>query len=254
MTLVRSAVLPLAFVMSSGSLATAQEMPLADYLASMDRAEITFSGQIQYNERQDSFTFYDEDLGLFQVAVDAGREVREQIEEECRRGPMFSRTNACTISGGGTIEIRGADIGLSIATVEKLIPSKPNTSKEDISSALDVILGSPPAGSEAPPMTGAERDSFRTQVNRCWNVDPGEVAARTTVEVEFSLDLDGRVSGNEVRLLSSTGDPSLAAIAFQAARRAILRCQMGGYQLPADKYDQWKDVTMTFGPSGMRLR
>ncbi|MDO7707324.1 MAG: energy transducer TonB, partial [Loktanella sp.] len=43
-------------------------------------------------------------------------------------------------------------------------------------------------------------------------------------------------------------------IAFQAARRAILRCQSGGYQLPADKYDQWKEVEITFDPSGMRLR
>ena len=43
MTLVRSAVVALALAVSSGSVATAQEMPLGDYLASIDRTEITFS-------------------------------------------------------------------------------------------------------------------------------------------------------------------------------------------------------------------
>lgn len=107
---------------------------------------------------------------------------------------------------------------------------------------------------EGPPMTGSERDGFRVAVNACWNVDPGSVAARVTVEVGFSLDQNGRVTG-DVRLLSSDGDSSATETAFQAARRAILRCQtQDGYDLPADKYGQWKDVIITFDPSGMRLR
>lgn len=107
---------------------------------------------------------------------------------------------------------------------------------------------------EGPPMTGSEKDGFRVAVNGCWNVDPGSAAARVTVEVGFSLDQSGRVTG-DVRLLSSDGDSSAVDIAFQAARRAILRCQtQNGYQLPADKYQQWKDVVITFDPSGMRLR
>ena len=254
MTLVRSAVVALALAVSSGSVATAQEMPLGDYLASIDRAEITFSGQIQYNERQDSFTFYHQDLGLFSVTIDAGREVRERLEEECRTGPMFSRTNACTITGSGTIEIKGADIALSLSTVDQLLNSKPDTLDEDVLGLVGDILQGKPAGSETPPMTGAERVAFLNQVNRCWNIDPGDVAARVTVEVAFNLDPDGYVSGNEVRLLSSTGDHFVAATAFQVARRAVLRCQMGGYQLPAEKYDQWQEAVITFDPSGIRLR
>jgi len=254
MTLVRSTFLALVLAMSSGSAVLAQEMPLGDYLASIDRAEITFSGQIQYNDRQDSFTFYDEDLGLFSVTVDAGREVRERIEEECRRGSMFSRTNACRVTGSGTIEIRGADIALSISTVDELLNSNPDILDEDISGLVGDILGGPPAGNEAPPMTGAERDAFLKSVNRCWNIDPGSVAARVTVEVGFNLDRDGYVKNNDIRLLSSQGDEGAAAVAFQAARRAILRCQSGGYQLPADKYDQWQDIVVTFDPSGVRLR
>lgn len=134
--------------------------------------------------------------------------------------------------------------------------AQPETSGDDVAAALDAALAGTdaPAVAAGPPMTGSERDSFRVSVNRCWNVDPGSVAARVTVEVGFSLDREGRVQGNEVRLISSDGDQSATNTAFEAARRAILRCQSGGYQLPADKYDQWRDVVITFDPSGMRLR
>ena len=135
-------------------------------------------------------------------------------------------------------------------------PTEEAASQDDVAAALEAALSAAeaPAIAAGPPMTGAERDSFRISVNRCWNVDPGSVAARVTVEVGFSLDRDGSVRGNEVRLISSQGDTGAVDIAFQAARRAILRCQSGGYQLPEEKYDQWEDVVITFDPSGMRLR
>jgi hypothetical protein len=137
-------------------------------------------------------------------------------------------------------------------------PSEPvtATAQDDVLAALAGVAqqNDAPAVAAGPPMTGAERDSFRVSVNRCWNVDPGSVAARVTVEVAFNLDRDGSVRGNDVRLVSSQGDSGAVDIAFQAARRAVLRCQSGGYQLPADKYDQWQEVVITFDPSGMRLR
>lgn len=134
-------------------------------------------------------------------------------------------------------------------------PVVPQDDINDLLAGINTETPAPsaPALAEGPPMTGAERDSFRVSVNRCWNVDPGSVAARVTVEVGFSLDRSGRVDG-DVRLLGSDGEQSATNIAFEAARRAILRCQSSGYQLPPDKYDQWKDVVITFDPSGMRLR
>jgi hypothetical protein len=108
---------------------------------------------------------------------------------------------------------------------------------------------------QGPPMTGSEREGFRVAVNRCWNVDPGSVAARVTMVVGFSLDQTGKVVGDVRQISASGGDGGAVSTAFQAARRAILRCQNpNGYQLPADKYRQWKDVEITFDPSGMRLR
>ncbi|HEV8034656.1 hypothetical protein [Yoonia sp.] len=116
-----------------------------------------------------------------------------------------------------------------------------------------IVPASTPPSPSSPPMTGEEREALRIAVNRCWNVDPGSVAARATVEVSVSLTREGRVDG-EPHLLSSSGDATATATAFEAARRAILRCQGSGYQLPPAKFDQWQNITMTFDPSGLSLR
>ncbi|MFT7254284.1 MAG: hypothetical protein ACI81Q_001706, partial [Paracoccaceae bacterium] len=58
-----------------------------------------------------------------------------------------------------------------------------------------------------------------------------------------------------IRMIGSEGGSDAAARqAFEAARRAIIRCGASGYNLPSDKYDQWRDIEMTFNPEGMRLR
>ena len=106
----------------------------------------------------------------------------------------------------------------------------------------------------APPMTGAEKEELFASIRPCWNVDPGSQAARVTMTVGFSLLPDGRVDGDVRQVSASGGDADAIEIAFQAARRAILRCQSGGYKLPADKYDEWKEVEVTFDQSGMRIR
>ena len=111
-----------------------------------------------------------------------------------------------------------------------------------------------PAVQQGPPLTGAEKDSFRIAVNACWIIDEGSQAARVTVVVGFSMTEAGRVDG-DIRLLSASGGPDGAqSVAFQAARRAVLRCQRSGYVLPADKYDQWRDVEITFDPNGVSLQ
>ena len=134
--------------------------------------------------------------------------------------------------------------------------SSDNVNDAAVEAALADALAaaSSPNVAAGPPMTGSEREGFRVAVNACWNVDPGSQAARVTMTVGFVLDQSGKVVGDVRQISAAGGDAGSTEIAFQAARRAILRCQSGGYQLPADKYDQWKEVEITFDPSGMRLR
>ncbi len=104
-------------------------------------------------------------------------------------------------------------------------------------------------------MTQGETDAFRISVQKCWVVDVGSEAANVTVTVAMSLDRDGMVDGGSLKLISSNGGSDRAAnTAFNAARRAILRCQKDGYKLPVDKYDHWRDIEITFNPEEMRAR
>lgn len=96
-------------------------VPLAKYLSTMDRAEVSFSGRIKYDSREDDFTFYNENREPFGVTVDAGRDARELIEADCENSSfMVTYTDLCTISGSGTVEIRGSRVFISIETVETI--------------------------------------------------------------------------------------------------------------------------------------
>ncbi len=106
-----------------------------------------------------------------------------------------------------------------------------------------------------PPMTGGERDALRVAVQRCWVVDVGSQAANVTVVVGMRMEETGRVVTDSLRMIeASGGDNAAVQTAFQAARRAILRCQGDGFPLPREKYAQWREIEMVFDPSGMRLR
>lgn len=107
-----------------------------------------------------------------------------------------------------------------------------------------------------PPLTGGERDALRVAVQRCWNVGSlSTEALRTSVVVAVSMTRDGRPEIGSIRLAGSTGGGDAAAKqAFDAARRAIIRCGTDGFDLPVEKYDQWRDIEMTFNPDSMRIR
>lgn len=107
-----------------------------------------------------------------------------------------------------------------------------------------------------PPMTGAETDAMRVAVQACWNVGALSMEAlRTTVVVGVSVNQDGKPDSASVKLVSSDGgDDTAVGQAFEAARRAIIRCGSKGFPLPPEKYDQWKELELVFDPNGMRMR
>jgi len=122
-----------------------------------------------------------------------------------------------------------------------------------INSALAEALSEEPSG---PPLTLGEKDAMRVAVAKCWNVGSLSTdALQTVVVVGFSLNADGTVISNSLRLLESSGGaPGAERQAYDAARRAILRCGTKGYDLPADKYAQWQDIEITFNPERMRIK
>ncbi|MFT7596687.1 MAG: hypothetical protein ACI8R4_004026 [Paracoccaceae bacterium] len=139
-------------------------------------------------------------------------------------------------------------------------PKQPSSSTESaVNDALaEALGGAEPATPVAsgPPLTGGEKDVLRVAVQGCWNVGSlSSEALATTVVVGVSLSRDGKPDVGSIRMLSSSGGSAGAAErAFGAARRAIIRCGKNGYDLPADKYGQWRDIEMTFNPERMRIK
>lgn len=92
-------------------------------------------------------------------------------------------------------------------------------------------------------------------IQACWNTGALSAEAQAIpITVGFELDGEGRVM-DDVRLLSgdSASDPAVAE-AFQAADRAVLECQGGGYAPPAGTTDGWGWVVLTFDPVAGEVR
>ena len=140
----------------------------------------------------------------------------------------------------------------------------PTAPQDDQSSAIEDALAAAIAGGgdvaapepSGPPLTVGEKDALRVSVSKCWNVGSlSTEALKTTVEVAVSLEADGRPKTGTIRMVSSTGGSTGAAKqAYEAARRAIIRCGAKGFSLPSDKYDHWRDIVMTFNPEKMRIK
>ncbi len=141
-------------------------------------------------------------------------------------------------------------------------PAAPTPPAENTDAAVNAALaealgGTPePSAPSGPPLSAGERDALRVAVSNCWNVGSLSTdALNTTVVVAVSLTEDGKPQTASIRMLSSSGGSAAAADqAFGAARRAIIRCGANGFDLPPEKYSQWRDIEMTFNPEGMRLK
>ena len=95
------------------------------------------------------------------------------------------------------------------------------------------------------------------QIEPCWNVDVGNQNAYVKVTVAFSLDRNGKIERNEIKLVASEGgNGSAARSAFTNAKKTIFKCQKkwDGFNLQDFDYEQWQQIVLTFNPDQMRNR
>ena len=102
-------------------------------------------------------------------------------------------------------------------------------------------------------MTADLRSMLQSEIYRCWSPPVGAPhPEKLIVSYELFLNRDGSVARPPQLTADSAAavasDPYMRAAA-EAARRAIYTC--APYRLPADRYNQWNDVTFTFNPSVM---
>lgn len=129
-----------------------------------------------------------------------------------------------------------------------------NTAADALQAALaEAAQDTRPTGQ---PLSSGETNALRLAVSSCWNVGSlSSDALRSTVVVGFSMQENGKPVNTSIHMIRSTGGDSNAATqAYESARRAIIRCGARGYDLPVEKYEQWREIEMTFNPEKMRIK
>lgn len=103
-------------------------------------------------------------------------------------------------------------------------------------------------------LTVSEIDALRQEMQKCWRPPTGAAnPEELVVELKIWLNEDGSLlrAPKITRSGTSTfGKNSFTMAAEEAARRAVVMCAPYDF-LPSDKYDRWKEVTITFDPASM---
>jgi hypothetical protein len=160
-----------------------------------------------------------------------------------------------------TAETPEAETPAAAAEAEALPAPEEDSIADAVAAALSEA-DAEPAGSNGtvenagPPMTDGEKDALRVAVQACWNVGSlSSDALLTTVTVAVSVAQDGIPDVTSIRMIGFEGGTEASARqAYEAARRAIIRCGAKGFQLPPEKYEQWRNIEMEFNPERMRIK
>jgi len=149
---------------------------------------------------------------------------------------------------------RPADLGDKPSTADEIQKALERATAEGAQESTGVKI--PQAAPSGPPLDNREKDGLRLAVQKCWNVGSLSTdALRLTVTVGVSLSKDGKPVSGSIHLISSSdGSNAAEKQAFEAAKRAIIRCGGKGFDLPPEKYDHWREIEMTFNPEKMRIK
>jgi hypothetical protein len=106
------------------------------------------------------------------------------------------------------------------------------------------------------PLNDDEEKALSSEVAQCWNVgalSSGALQAR--IVIGLSVERNGKPDNSSLHLIEvAAGTDNEAEQAFQAARRAIIRCGSTGLSLPPSKYAHWKNLELQFDLSGISVR
>lgn len=118
-----------------------------------------------------------------------------------------------------------------------------------IEDAVNKAAGKP----SGPPLTSNERNSLVLDVQQCWNPPIGvRDAADLQVTLLINMKPDGRLDGSPKLIEPSGVQNGVVRQAFEAGRRALLRC--APYKLPKEKYERWRQIEVVFNPQKMVVR
>ncbi len=135
--------------------------------------------------------------------------------------------------------------------------TKPKSPKSLSEEVKDVLKRNQPSSKQTlanlgDTLTNSERESVRRQIEECWIVPSGARGAENLViEIRLLLNLDGTViKAKIVDSADMARDPFYRAAA-ESALRAVLNSACSPLRLPPKKYEQWKNMVLSFNPRNM---
>ena len=148
------------------------------------------------------------------------------------------------------------DFQKPVSKKEKLLTKKPKA-ETDLIERLSKSLSRQRAEFDPDKqITMSERHAMINAVKRrmepCWNFQAGSKKAQDIiVEIEVKLRPDGYVSDAKITNRSGLKSDPFKLAAGESALRAVLNPSCQPYILPANRYDVWKDIKLTFNPREM---
>lgn len=141
----------------------------------------------------------------------------------------------------------------SLDNIEALIDkSKPKTPPRQQQTQTAQAQGQKSRFGTGQRLTVSEVDAIRQRFYQCWSVPAGaRDAEQLRIVLRILLNLDGTLQ-RQPQLLNSAPagtDRGFFQVAVDSAVRAIHKCTP--LKLPADKYEAWREIELTFDPSEM---
>lgn len=114
---------------------------------------------------------------------------------------------------------------------------------------IALLWASSAAAQDQPDWVGG----FMTDVSACWNISQAD-EPWPVVTVRFDMNEDGTPVRESFELIEASEATDLATrAAFEAVRRAVIRCAQLGYDLPPEEFALWDEIEMTFDPRSVVL-
>ena len=141
----------------------------------------------------------------------------------------------------------------------KKTPSNKTSNKKSLNSFLDNVLADGDyentganAESLGETLTATQVDNIRNTIRKCWHFPAGLKDAETlVVDIKMELDRNGYVKKAEVVDKNRMKRDSGFKIAAENAQRAVLDQRCNPLPLPKEKYEEWKDLELSFNPKDM---
>ena len=101
-------------------------------------------------------------------------------------------------------------------------------------------------------LTTGEFDAFRRQLSNCWSILPGAAKAETlAVSLTINVNRDRTVRDVQISDRARYQSDTFFRAAADNAMRAIQHPDCTPLDLPPQKYNLWKSITLNFDPGSM---